>query len=197
MKLPLLLSLGLLTAAASVSRADVNLTFSDLLDAPDSVTISPGDSFDVTLTFESTAELASGLAYLLEADGSGSGFFQITGRDLTNSAFPDVITDNSIALSPGSALLDGVNDNELGGLTASDPLGTGSFFVARFTIQALGNIAPGTYTIGTNGAEAYDENFDTLAISRPTYTINVVPEPGATALTGLALATTLLRRRRR
>lgn len=193
MKLPLLLSLCLL--AVHTGRADTLLTLSDATGAPGSVTIRPGDLFEVTLTLDSTAEFTSGISYLLEADGSGSGAFLITGRDITNSAFPDFSVDNSIALSSGNSLLDPVNQNELGGLTTDNPNGIGSFLVANFTIQSLPGLAPGTYTIGTNSAFALDENFDTLALNRPSYSITVVPEPGATGLLALALMGAVRRRR--
>lgn len=195
MKIPFLLS-TICLLAVHTGRAATALTISDEIGAPGAVTINPGDSFQFTLRFESTAELTTSLSYYLETEGIASGGFVITGRDITTSAFPDLVTSDGIALSAANASLDPVNDHDLGGLTADAPNGIGSFIVARFTIQSLPGLAPGVYTIGTDSAFATDEAFDAIALNRPSYSVTVVPEPGTSLFLGLGLAGRFLRRRR-
>lgn len=195
MKPSIILALGLL--AVQASQAAVTLNLRDTLDDLNSVSIFPGDSFQVTLSLNSNAELTTGISYLLEALGSGNGQFRVTVRNVSGSAFPDLTTDDSIVFAL-PVVLDPVSDNELGGLVAdlSTPNIASEFKVATYTIQALPGIAPGEYSIGTNTALAFDENFEEIPVSQATYNITVVPEPATTSLLSLALAALLIRRRK-
>lgn len=191
---PHLLLLSLL--AAGTVRGAVTLTLGDTTGAPDAVTITPGASFEVILRLTSTAESTSGIGYLLEAFGSASSGFTITARDISGSAFTDLIVADGIALAGSAGFLDPVNDNELGALTAGATNGTGDFKVAAYTIQASPTLAPGTYTIGTRSAVAFDAGFDEIALNQPTYSVTVVPEPSTSLVVASLAAGFALRRRR-
>ncbi|MGB8168742.1 MAG: hypothetical protein WCF18_14695 [Chthoniobacteraceae bacterium] len=191
------LTAGLLLA----SRADAAVSFSlsDTNGAPNSVTVAPGDSFSVQLQLTSTTELLLGLSYNLEAFGLASSQFRITDRSIGTSPFSDLTTTNAIALQASSALLDPINNADLGGTLADvfSPVGPGSFLVANYTIQALPTIAPdNTYNIGTAAGIATDDAFAGVAVTNATYSVSVIPEPG-TAIFGLCVLGAFGARRRR
>jgi PEP-CTERM motif len=197
MKTYLLLALGLL--ACNAAQGAVTLGFSDTVGAPNAVTINPGESFIVTLSFTSTAETTTGIGYYLEALGAANGQFRIITRDVTVSAFSDLATANNIALAPPNDLLAPTNAFALDALVAdlNLPNGIGSFTVATFTIQSDAGIAPGNYTLGTNSALFIDENFSEISgVSQATYGVTVIPEPGSALLLGLGAAGVMLRRRK-
>lgn len=195
MNIKLILSLGCLLAMPA-AQAAVTLDLSDTAGNTNSVTITPGASFLVTLSFTSTAESTSGIQYFLEALGAASGQFKIIARDVAISAFSDLITGDDIALAAPNALLDTTNDNNLGGLTASGSNGMGTFTIATFTIQSDATISSGNYMIGTNSALFLDENVNEISASQSTYQISVIPEPSSCLLLGLGLAGVVFRRRR-
>lgn len=195
-KLPILLALSLGLLAVNPASAVVSLAFGDTLGDPSEATVASGDSFSITLTLTSTAELTSALSYFLAVDGAGSGGFRITGLDVTGSGFADLVTGTGISLSSSDALLDPTNTFDLGGLADPAPNGAGSFLVAALTLQALPGLAPGVYTIRTDSAFALDDSFGTLPVNQPTYTVNVVPEAHTAALLGIVVLGGLVRRRK-
>ena len=195
MKTQLILALGLL--ACNAAQGAVTLAFSDTVGAPNSVTIYPGESFDVLHTLTSDADSTQGISFFLEALGASSGQFRITGRNITGTAFGDLTTSDGIALAPPSALIDPTNGNDLGGQVDLLPNGIGNFLVATFTIQSLPGIGEGNHNIGTNLAFAISGTmFDEIAVNQPTYGITVVPEPGSALLLGLGAVGVMLRRKR-
>ena len=194
MKICLIPVIALLAAASA--QGAVSLILSDNVGAPNSTTIAPGESFSVTLTLTSTAEATTGISYLLAAFGPGSGLFQVTARDVTGSAFGDLVTSDGIAFSAANAVLDPTNDNDLGGLADPASTGIGTYLVATLTIQSLPGITPGNYVISTSDALILDDAFDSITVSQPTYEVVVVPEPSAAAALSLGLAALVIRRRR-
>ena len=181
----------------SHAAAAVSLSLLDTFGDPSSVILSPGQSFTVRLEFTTSAESIRGLSYELETLGLGSGQFRITQRDIVSSPFDDLITTNAIALSPANALLDPQNDSDLGAVVTSNAVGAGTYLVANYTIQALPTIPSGlTYTIETANGIATDDNFNDLPLAPATYSVQVVPEPGAAGLLAIGLSTLAFYRRR-
>ena len=173
---------------AGAAQAVVTLTITDNIGSPTSVNVNPSVpasllfSFNVNLT---TTEPLTGLTYLLETPtAGGSGQFRIAGRDTTGALFTgsNLTTPNGTALLAANALLDPRNNNDLGG-TVSDPflecIPSGTYFIATLTMEALPTISGGTFTIqmALQSATGCEPNFDELPIARPTYSVNVVPEP--------------------
>lgn len=196
MKPHLLLALAAL--ALGSARAAVTVGLSDTTGDPGSVTIAPGGSFTVRVTLNSSSELTTGIGYLLQAAGSGAGQFRITGRNIASSMFSDPITSDGVALASGLALLDPANDGDLGGLIADvlAPNGPGSYFVADLTIESLGTIALGSYTIGTTGVSVSNDAFDTIAVGSSSYSVTVVPEASHALLSAIGVIGLAARRRR-
>ena len=195
MKTKLLAALGSLLAITA-AQAAVTISFSDTVGAPNSVTIVPGASFEISLQLTSDAESTAGISYFLQTVGPGNGKFTIIARNSVGSAFGDLTTGDEIALPGG--LLDPSNDNDLGGQVTSTPNGIGTFEVATYTIQSDVGIAPGTYTISTSGADAIDASPDpvSLSLNQANYEVVVIPEPGSAMLLGLSLTGLVLRRRK-
>lgn len=193
------LTLAIMALALGSAQAAVTVGLSDLTGDPGSATILPGGSFTVRVTLNSTTELTTGIGYLLQAMGSGNGQFRITARDITESVFSDLTTSNGIALSPALALLDPANDNDLGGLVGDvlTPNAAGNFFVADLTIESLGTIAPGNYTLSTSGVVVSDDAFDTINVGDSGYSVNVVPEASHAMLSALGALGLVARRRRK
>jgi hypothetical protein len=201
--LALALAAGFSALALPSASANLSLSINDGVGDPAAITLVPGASFSFTLNLTSTAESIQGLGFSFEVSAPGSGLFTITARDLTDTAFPDVATPNGTLLIPANAVLDPTpgtpagNELDLGGLTDNLTLvGPGTFEVADFTFLVPGSAAPGVYTIETIMNIATDENFDTLPVAPATYTVTVVPEPGACGLLALGSLALAARRRR-
>jgi hypothetical protein len=196
MKLSILLTLAGL-AVSQTSHAAVTVALTDLSGDPASAIVTPGSTFQIIVTLTSTAEQTAGFTYFLEAAGSANGKFTVISRSLTSSVFPDVLTEDSIAFSAANGLMGPVNDHDLGGLTASGTNGVGSFRVASLMIQALPGTPLGSYVLSTAHTEAIDGAFSSITVAPSTYSVNVVPEPGAAWLLMLALSSTACFYRRR
>jgi hypothetical protein len=189
-----ILAAGLLLAA----RADAatSFTLSDGVGDPASVSIWPGQSFTFSLAVTSTDSLI-GVNYNLSAAPAASGQLRITGRDITGSPFSDLITSNTIALSPAAALLDPVNDDNLGALVADvfTPVAPGTSFIANYTLKNVSGLPEGDYLISTLNGVATDDGFNDVPVAGATYTLHMLPEPG-TAAFGLACFGMIAARRR-
>ncbi len=172
------------------ARAQYSITFADTSGDPGSVTIAPGDLFNVTLTLVSQGAASIGLSYFLQVlEGGGNGLFRITARNLSGSSFSDATTDDSIALQSADALLDPRNNSNLGATVVdpNSPNGAGSFFIASFTLQALAGIAPGVYTLSTADVVVTDSAFGDNPVGDASYGVTIVPEPSTYCLLGAGL----------
>ncbi len=174
----------LCTAAAilgcSFGAARAQSTFSVANPAP--VTVAPGGVFILTLDVTSNNTSLTGLDYNLLA--SGTGLFEITARNLANSAFNNPITaDNALFLNGAALSLSPGESNDLGAFsntTQTAPLN--AVLVATYTVHALTSAVPGTYSLGTTNESASDDQFNTVSLTGTRLTINVVPEPQANHL---------------
>ena len=182
------------------------VTFSDGLADPASTTVNAGDTFSFTLQLTTDIQTV-GITYTLETlTGSlSSGQLRLTGRNTTGTTFSDLATSNGVALTAANALLDSVNNNDLGGGVADvfTPNPAGSLFLATYTVQALPSISPGTYTIRLSSSSVvasgtFPDFFDAPISNTATniYTVTVVPEPTSTALMMVGLVSLAARRRR-
>ncbi len=118
-------------------------------------------------------------------------------RDITGSAFPDLIAENNIALISAMAVLNPQNDISLGGLPTSLTIAPGRHLIATFTINSGASIPEGTYTLRTANVDITDQALLSIpGVTNGNYTVNVIPEPSATAFLGLALMGALRRRTR-
>ena len=164
-----------------------------------SVTQGGSFQFDILLTVtgltggaatQPGAQNIQGLTYFLLQTSPGAPFpFSITGRDITGSPFSDLIsTQAQVFASPGNHIDANGNERDLGGL-ADNPLGDGTYFVARLTLSVAANIPAGQYTIqtatsGDRPGVFTDSNGDTFPIQPGSITI-VIPEPSPLALIGV------------
>lgn len=164
------------------------LAFTNPMNGTNSVAVAPGAFFTVTLTLSATAPSVA-VDYFLQILNGGSSQFRITGRDLAGSTFNQPITADSIALQPGRALLNPLNDDDLGASLTNPgaPNGSGSFLIANLTLQALTGTAPGLYMLSTANATVGDAGFNDNAVGNTNYSVSVVPEPATYMLLGLGL----------
>jgi hypothetical protein len=163
--------------------------------------ITPGGTFNVTLSLQTTAgEQVTGVDYYLQ-ELSAAGFF-IVDRNMAASPFAGVIFfDDTLVESSGDAAapagpdnaLNTRNDYDLGGDTS--PTGTtvtGTVFVGTFTIGVPNTLTQGQqFTISTTsnpgtgwvgpGPSFTDNSFN----SNASVLLTVVPEPATWSLLGL------------
>jgi len=185
----LALAFGLALLTPQNAPAAYSLTLTDTVGDPNSIATTAGSQFSLTLTLFSTGDSSISVDYFLQVLGGGSGFFRLTGRDLSGSSFSQPVTANNIALQSSRALLDPQNDDNLGAslLDPNSPNGAGSFLVANLTLLALPGIAPGIYTLGTFGASVGDGDFNDNPVPDASYRVRIlgpaaVPEAASSAL---------------
>ena len=192
-----LLSVAVLAALASTSSGAI-IALTDTTGDPASVTVLPGDSFDVkaALTLD-TGQDAAGIAYLLNS--SQSSIFTITARSLdAANPFPDPNSTDAQVLgnSPG---LDPMNGADLGGTTVTGNATAvpGTYGLYTFTLATSATAPQGTYQITVVDAFYVDVNFNTDGndIGTTTYNVTVVPEPVSFGMVSVFLGGLLLRRR--
>lgn len=204
MKIPTIISaiafslLALIDVEPAHGQQPHVLSLTNTLNGTNSVVVTPGNSFTVSLTLNSTVSSVS-VDYFLQILNGGSSQFRITGRDLSGSRFSQPITSNSIALQSSRALLDPQNDDNLGA-SVSDPNlpnSAGSFLISNLTLQVLPGTGVGFYTLSTANASVGDAGFNDNPVSNATFSVNVVPEPATTLLlfTGTALGLLTWKRR--
>lgn len=144
---------------------------------PATVTVAPGGTFTFTLDVTSNNTSLTGLDYNLLA--SQTGLFQITARNLANSAFNNPITaDNALFVNGAALSLNPGESQDLGAFsntTQTAPLN--AVFVATYTVRALTSAVPGSYSLGTTNESTSDDQFNTVSLTGASLTINVVPEP--------------------
>jgi uncharacterized protein (TIGR03382 family) len=192
--------ISLVTAVSlSVAPSATALTGISLLDSigdPTKVSISPGDSFLVTLRLNASVEQLIGTTYSLVATGAGAGKFRLVARDVVGTVFSDLTTPNI-----SNTTLTEVASVDLGGTVQNfpTPAQPGNLFLADYTIVSDSTLAPGVYVLqaGTNSI-ALDNAFNSLPLSSSTYQVTVVPEPGTAVLAfgGLGVLSAMMRRRR-
>ena len=191
-----LLSVAVLAAVANTSFGAI-IALTDATAPVDSITVVPGESFDVkaVLTLDA-GEDASGIGYNLNS--SQSSIFTITARSLdAANPFTDPTSTDAqmLANTPG---LNPKNGSDLGGTTA-DGLNRspGTYGLYTFTL-ATSAIAPqGTYQITVVESFYTNEAFDSFAIASGTYNVTVVPEPVSLGMMGIVMGGLVLRRRPR
>jgi autotransporter-associated beta strand protein len=176
---------GVLSLASS-AKAAVALSLTDNVGTPNSADVNlaiPGSrSFSFTVNLTSTEGL-TGLTYLFDAPGSGSGQFQLTARNTTGAIFSgaNLTTDDATVLLPGNALLDPRNNGDLGG-TVADPnsecILPGTHFVATLTLEANAAIPAGLYTLQTalQSATGCGPIFNEISMPLANYTVHVVSD---------------------
>jgi hypothetical protein len=153
--------------------------------------ITSNQTFTLTLTIN-TNFISSGITVFMQTGANGSGFFRITDRVFTQQGgapFPyeDPTATNATVLNPANALLDPVNNNDLGAtdndfsLSAAAPAGQYSIFTLTFSTL---NAPNGQYTIFTDRGVVTDRTGDTFNDRAFTAlaTINVIPEPTTVGL---------------
>ena len=184
---------AILGCSFSTARAQSTLSVAN----PATVTVAPGGTFTFTLDVSSSNISLTGLDYNLLA--SQTGLFQITSRDLANSAFNNPITaDNALFLNGAALSLSPGESQDLGAFsntTQTAPLN--AIFVATYTVRALASVVPGTYSLGTTNESASDDQFNTVSLTGTRLTITVVPEPQTNRLIiagAVMLAVSLYRR---
>jgi len=200
----------LLTAALIIqleSRAAVLLEFDNGTILPNSVTISPGETFAFDVYLTSTSQQTVGLTYFLSVSTAGdfsnpgSGKFTITGRNISGSSYSDLQTSNSTFLLAANAVLDPQNNSDAGGLEPDlAALAPDRYFVATFTIQSLVSVVDGVYQLNFANAVYIDEIFEPYSIDTlGSFIVTVVPEPNSLilALIGGLGAMILVSRRRK
>lgn len=197
--------LGAVALSASQSRGAVGLSITDTSGPPDSALVTPGVPFSFTVSITvSQNEEPTGLDYFLRSSSIPAGF-RVTGRDFTNSVFPDQNNTSLDAtesiLDPDTATLGATRDVDAFG---NPKLGNGTFRVATFTLTAGAGAPAGIYTIRTASATTPDNpnvGYSTTTGERAfdqhgTYTVTVVPEPAGLTAAVIGAGLLALGRRR-
>jgi MYXO-CTERM domain-containing protein len=177
------------------AHAVAGLSLTDSIGAPNAISISPGQSFSITMTLTATTEQLIGAGYSLVAPGAGAGKFTLVSRDVVGTPFSDLIVANV-----SNTTVSDVATVNLGGLVESTPVQPGSYFLANYVISSSATLSPGIYTLQADpNAVAPDPSFNSVPLSTSTYQVTVVPEPGtaALALGGLGLLGALRRPRKK
>lgn len=162
------------------AHATLELYLSDATGDPYRVSILPGESFQIQVGY-ATLESTTGLSYWLSISDAGSGKFALTNRTFpTDGRFLDAVTPNTQALAAAAALLDPVNDRDLGAGNADPTVNEppGVYPVATLTLTAASDIAPGTYVLTCVNAVGTDAEFASLPITVHNYTIVVTDGSG-------------------
>jgi hypothetical protein len=171
------LAMGILPPTAT---ATMELYLSDATGSPYQVSILPGESFQVQVGL-ATLESTTGLSYKLNISDAGSGKFALTDRTLPDGGrFPDATTANTLALAAAAALLDPMNDRDLGAGTIDPSVNEppGVYPVATLTITAASDIAPGTYVLTCVNTVGTNADFASIPITAHDYTIIVTDGSG-------------------
>jgi hypothetical protein len=190
-----------LLAAASVfftqeANAATGISLTDSFGDPTKTSISPGDSFIVTLRLSATAEQLIGTTYSIVTSTGAAGKFKLVSRSVVGTLFSDLTAGNI-----SNTTLTEVATVDLGGTVQNlnAPAQPGTLFLADYTILADPTIAPGVYFLqaGTNSI-AVDNGFNSLPLSSSSYQVTVIPEPGSAVLAfgGVGVLGGMVRRRR-
>ena len=193
------MAVGLLAVSTAIAApSSVSLVLTDNDATPNSKSVLPGQTFNVTLNLVTTTatspnvqDRTTGINYYLSMFGAGSGNFRIVDRNIGASTYSDLYNvDGDVE----GELLDPINDDDLGGtlpnsLTTSN--GAGTFLVANYTIGVEPGTPFGSYVLvtdslaGTGWAGPNPEFTDHEFTSHASFNI-VVPEPASIAMLGLA-----------
>ena len=153
------------------------------------------------------AQNIQGLTYfLVQTTPNGGPFpFSITGRDIggpaspsTWSPFTDLIsTQAQVFASPGNNVDANGNERDLGALS-DNPMGNGTYFIAKITLSFADDLIARQYTFqtataGGKAAVFNDSEGDTFPIQPGSISITRlgVPEPSPLALIGITVAALL------
>jgi hypothetical protein len=176
------------------AHAAAGISLTDNIGDPTAISISPGQSFSITLRLSATTEQLIGAGYSLVAPGAGAGKFTLVSRDIVGTPFSDPVVSNV-----SNTVLSDIATVNLGGLVDATPVQPGSYFLANYVIASSPTLSPGVYTLqGDPNAVASDPAFTSIPLSTSTYQVTVVPEPGTAALAfvGLGVLSALRRQRR-
>lgn len=190
--LPLAVAATLLMARPA--RADFTFSLNDGTADPTSGTYSPGSTFTLAVTLNSTGQV-NGYSLWFDTATGNANFFSIGGFTLASSSPFSAESgsgngpqnfDTANAGRPGFQS----NLNDLGATTASGgSVAAGSYLVENTSFLISSSAAPGTYTIQTtppaSGGRAsggVNPDFSFTQAPSAIYTITVVPEPATLSM---------------
>ena len=173
----LIIAIALCSLVANEKTSAQNVTATILNGGNSGITLPFGGgtfTFDINIM---TSFASLGISYFLQSN-DGSGFFSLTGRDITGSPFQS-------GIPPFPILLDPVSGGDLGGgvVNINNPAPPGTIFIATYFLFYSAALAPGVYHISLdNRTIVVDTNFSDHFATGNEFTVTIVPEPAPVSL---------------
>lgn len=203
MRNKIILGMGAAFVMSVAGVATADYTLSPQVGGSDNVTVNPGDSFAVDLVLSSDAsDFNTSAIFTVEFSKPGLQYTSYawsdpytTGGVDDNSQphiteLPTILTESSYVASFGDP---GAVDAYFENFAGAGQFTTGTLLTMSMVVPA--GFETGTFTI-TAVPDTFDNGTETVPTSGESMTVNVVPEPAAIGLLGLAAVSCLRRRRR-
>lgn len=157
----------------------------------------PGNSVDLTFNLVTTAgELVTGVDYRLSMGPvKGPNLPSITAIDRAGAPLDRVISQDADILESSAALLDPVNDLNLGAVVSNpfSSVGPGTIFLSKVTVTTPLSMSPGHYTFSLDNLAAFGPlvldppSFPAYDVIFESVPFQIIPEPGTVTIVAVSL----------